>query len=331
MDEFENLHENNLGKYWNLLEDLSKDKNKSTSPDILFQASIGSSVTLACTVSGAPLYWYVIGKFGARTINDSNQYEDFTTNYLKIKSLTTYTAATYYCQLTDGTKGPDIIVSITYWSTWTAWGDCNTACGTGKRERTRICSGNCTGEAVQRETCTVEKVDGGWSNWFTSGPCTGSCGSVSQKRIRHCDNPHPENCGVNCQGKNYSYIPCLLSACPVNGAWSSWNSWETCTVTCGTGQHSRRRHCNNPPKANGGDNCQGEEYDNNSCTLSPCAVDEKWSSWNPWEDCNETCGIGQKRKSRNCDSSTYANGGVSCEGEAHEFNSCSLSACACIF
>ncbi|CAG2253837.1 unnamed protein product [Mytilus edulis] len=34
MDELDNLHENNPNKYWNLLKDLSKDTNKSTSPDI---------------------------------------------------------------------------------------------------------------------------------------------------------------------------------------------------------------------------------------------------------------------------------------------------------
>ncbi|CAG2244474.1 unnamed protein product [Mytilus edulis] len=34
VDELDNLHENNPNKYWNLLKDLSKDTNKSTSPDI---------------------------------------------------------------------------------------------------------------------------------------------------------------------------------------------------------------------------------------------------------------------------------------------------------
>ncbi|CAG2233338.1 unnamed protein product [Mytilus edulis] len=34
VDELDNLHENNPNKYWNLLNDLSKDTNKSTSPDI---------------------------------------------------------------------------------------------------------------------------------------------------------------------------------------------------------------------------------------------------------------------------------------------------------
>ncbi|CAC5378594.1 ADAMTS5 [Mytilus coruscus] len=57
-----------------------------------------------------------------------------------------------------------------------------------------------------------------------------------------------------------------------NGGWSSWGSWGACTVTCGNGQRSRRRFCNNPMPASGGASCQGEEYDYNSCPLSACAV-----------------------------------------------------------
>lgn len=59
----------------------------------------------------------------------------------------------------------------------------------------------------------------------------------------------------------------------VDGSWSGWNTVVACTVTCGTGQQSRKRNCSNPTPANGGANCQGKEYDNSSCSLSACPGD----------------------------------------------------------
>lgn len=57
----------------------------------------------------------------------------------------------------------------------------------------------------------------------------------------------------------------------VDGGWSIWDSWETCNGTCGRGEQSRRRYCNNPLPQHGGLLCGGDEYVNRSCTLSYCA------------------------------------------------------------
>lgn len=84
----------------------------ATMNSITVQASIGSSVTLTCTVSGAPLYWYRIGIHGAQNVFDEQEYEGIRTNTLKIRYLTANSALIYYCQLTNGRKGPDITVSI---------------------------------------------------------------------------------------------------------------------------------------------------------------------------------------------------------------------------
>lgn len=42
----------------------------------------------------------------------------------------------------------------------------------------------------------------------------------------------------------------------VNGNWGVWAPLTQCSVTCGTGQRSEQRHCNNPQPQNGGVLCK---------------------------------------------------------------------------
>lgn len=59
----------------------------------------------------------------------------------------------------------------------------------------------------------------------------------------------------------------------VDGGWSSWGYWGDCNVACGTGQQGRKRNCSDPVPDNGGVYCQGEEYENISCSTTACAGD----------------------------------------------------------
>jgi len=79
---------------------------------------------------------------------------------------------------------------------------------------------------------------------------------------------------------------CNTGCCPVDGGWGEWTSLTACSATCGGGDQTRTRECNNPPLSCGGNDCdfnstmiksnssQGlsEETDARSCNTDSCPV-----------------------------------------------------------
>ena len=41
----------------------------------------------------------------------------------------------------------------------------------------------------------------------------------------------------------------------VDGSWAIWDDWSTCSASCGEGQRSRIRMCDDPLPKYGGSNC----------------------------------------------------------------------------
>ena len=63
----------------------------------------------------------------------------------------------------------------------------------------------------------------------------------------------------------------LFSCCRiVNGSWSDWSSWGSCSLTCGKGIKKRSRTCTNPPPANGGLDCVGPAEQTSECNDRDC-------------------------------------------------------------
>ncbi|XP_071165580.1 A disintegrin and metalloproteinase with thrombospondin motifs 16-like isoform X2 [Mytilus edulis] len=72
------------------------------------------------------------------------------------------------------------------------------------------------------------------------------------------------------------------------GGWSDWGTWTTCSRTCGRGMLYRRRICNNPtPKNNA--SCDGDEYEAQGCSLTPCVGDNTIDSNLIIQRASETC------------------------------------------
>ena len=57
----------------------------------------------------------------------------------------------------------------------------------------------------------------------------------------------------------------------VNGNWAAWNTWSTCTKTCGGGTRGRSRTCSDPTPACGGQDCTGGgSSETEACNTGAC-------------------------------------------------------------
>lgn len=176
-------------------------------------------------------------------------------------------------------------------------------------------------------------VDGVWSNWGSWGACPVSCGGGNKQRTRQCDNPAPAIGGQQCPGSDQSTTTCSTNPCtnqPINGVWSNWGSWSSCTVSCGGGNKQRTRQCDNPAPSNGGQQCPGNDQSSTTCSTTPCGlqpVDGAWSNWGAWSSCTVSCGGGDKRNTRQCNNPAPSNGGQQCSGDNKSTGTCNRTPC----
>ena len=56
----------------------------------------------------------------------------------------------------------------------------------------------------------------------------------------------------------------------VDGGFSDWTAWDTCSVTCGSGTQSRTRDCTNPVPEHSGVDCVGDITESQACDEIPC-------------------------------------------------------------
>ncbi|XP_078573393.1 von Willebrand factor D and EGF domain-containing protein-like [Branchiostoma floridae x Branchiostoma japonicum] len=225
------------------------------------------------------------------------------------------------------------------WSDWSPWSACSETCGVGEQTRDRTCTNpepanggaDCNGLAQETQACNTGvncPVDGGWTGWGTWSACSVTCGVGEQTRDRTCTNPEPANGGADCDGPTQETQACNTGvSCPVivDGGWTDWSPWSTCSVTCGVGEQTRDRSCTNPEPANGGADCDGLAQETQACdTGVSCLVivDGGWSDWSPWSACSVTCGVGEQTRDRTCTNPAPANGGADCDGLAQETQAC---------
>ncbi|XP_056015238.1 SCO-spondin-like [Ostrea edulis] len=222
------------------------------------------------------------------------------------------------------------------WSAWSEYDSCTVTCGGGQQTRYRSCSnppaygGNlCIGPSTSVKSCKTHKcpTDGNWASWSSYGPCSVTCGGGKQERSRSCSNPAPKDGGDKCPGSSVSSRSCNTNGCPVDGGWSVWSPFDTCTVTCGGGEQTRYRSCANPPPHYGGKSCSGDSASVQSCNTRKCPTDGNWASWSNYGPCSLTCGGGTQERSRSCTNPAPKDDGEDCPGCSVSSQSCNTNGC----
>ena len=223
--------------------------------------------------------------------------------------------------------------SYSVWSVWSRWRPCTRTCGGGKKLRTRFCRRTglqtCAGKANETKVCNSEHcpVHGGWSLWTNWAPCSKTCSNGTRFRTRQCNNPRPTYGGLICQGSRSEHENCNLKSCPVDGHWTKWSSWSTCSATCSQGKKFRMRQCNNPSAKHTGTGCNGASSMMQDCFVGHCPISGNWGSWSKWSACSRTCAAGLQHRHRPCDSPVPLHGGENCKGETNKTRQCTGPPC----
>ena len=68
----------------------------------------------------------------------------------------------------------------------------------------------------------------------------------------------------------YQVSTIVFNCVAVNGGWTQWSSWSSCTVTCGVGSRTRTRSCTNPAPQGDGADCVGSTRSTESCNIVAC-------------------------------------------------------------
>ncbi|KAM9843811.1 properdin-like [Aulostomus maculatus] len=147
---------------------------------------------------------------------------------------------------------------------WSAWSACPVTCGVGVQQSVRNCDSpapkyggrQCSGELRKTKVCTTHvhcPVDGVWSEWSPWQPCTYPfsgrnirCTQTGGKQLRNRTCLHQDHNGSICPGINLiEFRACYdVSGCYFKGSWEGWESWSSCTPSCGdNSKRIRRRKC----------------------------------------------------------------------------------------
>ncbi|CAE8699096.1 unnamed protein product [Polarella glacialis] len=220
-------------------------------------------------------------------------------------------------------------------SQWSAWSGCTD--GESQQARVReIASPTgplghaCEGPQMETIPCETDnvKVDCELSTWGAWGKCSKLCGGGQQEHSRHVVQ-HARHGGQPCNGSLAVTRTCSEGLCDASSedadhdcVLDDWSEWKGCTG------HSVQAYRDRRPlrQATGsGEPCEGVVRESGRCPRAR-SQDCLLADWAEWGQCSETCGGGQRFRTREISMEAQL-GGRPCQGDMHEAASCSEMPC----
>ncbi|XP_013879264.1 SCO-spondin isoform X2 [Austrofundulus limnaeus] len=213
---------------------------------------------------------------------------------------------------------------------------CNTGLCPGERceDRERTYQDSCANQCPRSCNDLWEHVQ------CLQGTCHSGCRCPEGELLQdgHCVPAQECRCGVPSGNRTLEFKPkeevvvecntcvcengtlvCTKLPCPVYGSWSLWS---TCMVSCGRGQRTRTRSCQD---TEGGPSCTDTEQIE-SCDLPPCPVGCLLSGWSAWSECSTSCGGGVTMRNKTILQEPEP-GGAACVGPLEQHTVCNTNSC----
>ena len=107
---------------------------------------------------------------------------------------------------------------------------------------------------------------------------------------------------------------------------TKWSEWTPCSKTCGSGERSRKRECQDKSRDGNNNPCKSALFEREICNPESCPV---YTEWSEWSQCTVTCGGGSQERKRACVSLTDVkhHQELICEGEPIQSRSCNDQTC----
>nr|XP_040023734.1 SCO-spondin [Gasterosteus aculeatus aculeatus] len=114
-------------------------------------------------------------------------------------------------------------------------------------------------------------------------------------------------------------LACTKLQCPVYEPWSPWSS---CSASCGHGQMTRTRLCQD---TEGSPSC-ADTTQRESCDLPSCPAGCLLNEWSSWTECSATCGGGLTVRNKTVLREPEP-GGAACVGPVEQHTVCNTNSC----
>ncbi|KAK2149047.1 hypothetical protein LSH36_471g06060 [Paralvinella palmiformis] len=146
-------------------------------------------------------------------------------------------------------------------------------------------------DEVQYEQSGLALELDAWTLWTE---CSQTCGNAGSRfRLRICSHDGDRACSRKLRSDNITlrygvdFGECARIHCPVDGMYSDWSEWSTCSTPCGVGTQQRRRTCKEPE--DGGAACKGPAREFRFCNRNVTCEEDDVDVYNYADDNTFVC------------------------------------------